>query len=475
MKTKLVVAWVTVVCACNVPMPNRCADGTVEPACDTAPPDAGSGDAGAGGGSDDGDFLSLSHAGFAVPDLLVCWAPRLVHNDGTDEGLSASSGTLSAQVTDPSLATAAEATDCPAGQVGLIGLAPGTTTSRITLDRGGTTISVRVAFDVRPYSFQLRLTDQQVPLNTTTAFSPPYAELFDASNNPVSGEPRQTVPRWVTVSVADTSIAAIAPDPSGELSLHGLKAGSTSVSARYAPVHTAASTVTATVHVLDGTYTGTQVLTVDPSDSILRPGQCYAASLTRYYSEASTGAYYPVPVAGPVQWTSSAPAVVTAAGGQLCAMTRGSADVQACAPDGQCTTRTFGSWEEGWVTSISAQLASSDVVPYRLLSGPGLWQSCPPVRVTATFSDHSTRDVTNDPLLVWAPPSFVPDPSRPPQQLERPDEGTFDVTPPFDAAGDPCFYSTYYTPPTVTMPFHASSYAQLDDQHSAFEFDFGPR
>jgi hypothetical protein len=114
-------------------------------------------------------------------------------------------------------------------------------------------------------------------------------------------------------------------------------------------------------------------------------------------------------------------------------------------------------------------------VPYRLLTGPGLWQSCPPVRVTATFSDHSTRDVTKDPLVVWAPPLFDTDPSTPPQQLERPDEASFDVTPPFDAAGDPCSYGTYYAPPTVTMPLHATSDARLDDQHSAFEFDFGPR
>jgi hypothetical protein len=475
MKMNLVVVLVTVVCACNVPTPTRCAEGTVDPACVTASPDGGRRDAGAGGGFDDGDFLSLSHAGFAVPDLLVCWAPRLVHTDGTDEGLSASSGTLSVEVTDSSLATPAEATDCPAGQVGVIGVAPGTTTARITLDRDGMTMSVRVSLDVRPYSFQLRLADQQVPLNTTTAFWPPYAELFDASNNPVSGETRETVSRWVTLSVADTSIATIAPDPSGQPSVHGLKAGSTSVTAQYAPAHTAASTVTASLRVLDGTYTGTQVLTVDTSGSILRPGQCYAAGLTRYYSEASTGTYYPVPVAGPIQWTSSAPAVVTAADGQLCAMTRGSADVKACGPDGQCTTRTFGSWEQGWVTSISAQLTSTGDVPYRLLSGPGLWQSCPPVRATATFSDGSTRDVTEDPLLAWTPPVFDTEPSRPPEQLERPDEASFDVTPPFDAAGDPCFYGTYYAPPTVTMPLHATSDARLDDQHSAFEFDFGPR
>ncbi len=180
------------------------------------------------------------------PGGIRCMSAQIIHCDGTRETVSSG---LSVEVEDATVAQPAPASDCRAygdsgvSRVGVIGVAEGETTVRVSYERDGMRLEGVIRTLTQPYRMDLgALTSQFATIvNGSVGLRGSYAgRVVDSAGASVSSDaPMRAAPSTVEILVADSIAEGIHRPgrPWGKVIL-GTAAGMTSFRIRYGlPAH----------------------------------------------------------------------------------------------------------------------------------------------------------------------------------------------------------------------------------------------
>ncbi len=336
-------------------------------------------------------------------DTEVCLEVSVLHQDGTREMLHRRDGLVfSVTSSTPGMVALGQPEDCVG--LGLIGLAEGVGTATVMATENGISLTATLVVTVQAGSITLTPIDAMaLAAGERTTFNTSGWLRFKNSAGRFVND-GQLVPKWVTVTAADTGIAnVVAQDGplAGGWWLRGIAPGATSGVLHYVSPHRQLSVdwpvtvvvrppverVTIAWRAFDGHTLGFQ-------DQV--PGSCVIPDAL---ASATVGTQY-------VTWDASSTAAWSRHTSNAAAVTDGTHPRELCFTgnvltettaclDGVCDTAVFTSFSPGAIDHVQltgASLSAQTVVPVDPSEARNIF--CPEVSATLVLSGGETLDVT---------------------------------------------------------------------------------
>ncbi|NOY92647.1 MAG: hypothetical protein GXP55_15775 [Deltaproteobacteria bacterium] len=353
------------------------------------------------------------------PGGIRCMRAQIIHGDGTREAVSSG---LRVEVEDVAVAQPAPASDCRAygdwgvSLVGVIGVAEGETTVRVSYERDGMRLVGAIRTQTQPYRMEVDLLSGVASLFTTivngaVGLGGSYAgHVVDAAGASVSSEPSmRAAPSTVEVVVADPIAEAIdRPGRPWGKAIVGTAAGMSSFRIRYGLPSHVAELGPFSLRVLPQTSSSLPGLSsTEVEDARSVTGRCFRVLMTGIMQEDLYTSLGNFQMERDYTWEALGPDLMLTESGNpalFCPTAPGETDIRGCF-GGRCSDLRIVHPASA-VESLRFVPDTVSLTVRERLESPGGLVVCPGMRVEASMADGSSIDITGHPRTTYGLANF---------------------------------------------------------------------